>query len=178
MADASGTKPETGAACPMAAEPGEQHHWLRRLVGAWTFEGEGAPGPDQPAFRMSGTETVRGLDGGLWVVAEGNTALPEGGGMATLMVLGYDPAAGAYVGSFACSAMTHLWVYRGRMEEAGSRLVLATQGPSMEEGAGLTDFEDVITIEDADHRTLASHMRTAEGLWRPVFTARYRRLPA
>lgn len=177
MVDASGTRPDSQAAggCP-TAEPGEQHHWLRRMVGAWTFEGESPGGPGQPAFRMTGTETVRGLDSGLWIVAEGENVLPEGGSMTTVMVLGFDPATDAYVGSFACSAMTHLWVYRGRRD--GNRLVLSTQGPSMEEGGGLAEFEDMMTLEDADTRTLASRMRTRDGGWRPVFSGRFRRLPA
>ena len=49
--------------------------------------------------------------------------------------------------------------------------------PSMEEGGGSTAYEDIIALEDADHRTLTSRMRTNDGQWREVFSARYTRLP-
>ncbi|HLO76920.1 MAG TPA: DUF1579 domain-containing protein, partial [Magnetospirillum sp.] len=153
-------------------------------VGAWSFEGEGGAGEGeggagegQPAQKFTGTETVRGM-GGLWVVAEGEGAMPDGGTMTSLMTLGYDPQQGAYVGTFVASMMTHLWVYRGAVDDDGRRLVLCTEGPDMENGGkGMTAFEDSIAIEDPDHRTLTSRMRGADGQWRQVFKARYTRLP-
>ena len=163
------------ASCPVA-EPVEEHRWLNRLAGAWRFEGGATAQGDRPAEAFSGTETVRIL-GGLWAVAEGRSEMPEGEAMSTVMLLGFDPARNAYVGSFACSVMTHLWIYRGRTDGDGKRLVLATEGPSMEEGGGSTAFEDFIGLEDADHRTLTSRMRTNDGQWREVFSARYTRLP-
>lgn len=152
------------SSCPMA-EPGDEHRWLQKLIGAWAFDGP----------QYSGTEIVRGL-GGHWVVAEGQGAMSDGTTMSTLMLLGFDPAARAYVGSFAASVMTHLWIYRGSLDDSGARLVLKTEGPDMESG-GTAAFEDIITIEDADHRTLTSRMQGKDGQWRQVFAARYRRLP-
>lgn len=177
MPDASTTVHEAApcqpASCPPPAEPQEQHRWLHRMVGAWAFDGEM---PGQPGQTFSGTETVRSLNG-LWIVGEGENALPEGGSMDTLVTLGFDPAKDAFVGSFVCSAFTHMWLYRGRLEEGGKRLVLGTEGPSME-GDGLTAYEDIVTLEDADHRTLTSRMRAKDGQWREVVSMRYRRLPA
>lgn len=177
MPDASTNPAETTAqaamSCPPPTEPGEQHRWLHRLVGAWSFEGEMPAPPGQPPQKFSGTEMVRDL-GGLWVVGEGDNALPEGGSMDTLVVLGYDPAKDAFVGSFVCSMFTHMWLYRGQL--MGKRLVLATEGPNMEDGA-MTAYEDIVTIEDADHRTLTSRMREKDGNWRQVVSMRYQRLP-
>lgn len=165
--------------CPMTTEPGEQHRWLQRLTGAWSFDGEAGGAPDQPAEHFSGTEIVRSL-GELWVVAEGEGAMPDGNAMNTVMVLGFDPARDAYVGSFAASMMAYLWIYRGgSRDEAGNRLVLRTEGPDMDSGGtGTAAFEDIITLEDADHRTLTSRMQGSDGQWRQVFSARYSRLPA
>lgn len=172
MSDTNPARAETPAtmSCPPPAQPQDQHRWLTRMTGAWSFEGEM---PDGQKF--AGTETVRDL-GGLWIVGEGENALPEGGSMATLVTLGFDPAKDAFVGSFACSAFTHLWLYRGRLEEGGKRLVLDTEGPNMEDGA-MTAYQDIVTMEDADHRSLTSRMREKDGGWREVVSMRYRRLP-
>lgn len=165
---------KAAASCPMSAEPGPEHRWLQKLVGAWSFDGEGAPAPDQPAQPFSGTETVRTL-GGLWVVAEGSGAMPDGGTLSTIMLLGFDPARPGYVGSFAASMMTHLWGYHGSLDHGGNRLVLTTEGPDMT--GGMAAYEDCITLEDADHRSLISRMQGGDGQWRQMFSARYRRLP-
>ena len=45
----------------MQAEPQKEHAWLQKLVGEWSFEGECVMGPDQPAFKSTGAETVRSL---------------------------------------------------------------------------------------------------------------------
>lgn len=175
MPDASTQPSETALSCPPPTEPGEQHRWLKRLTGAWSFEGEMPAPPGQSAPGFSGTETVRNLDD-LWIVGEGENAMP-GGTMTTLVTLGFDPAQDAFVGSFVCSGFTHMWLYRGRLEDDGRRLVLATTGPDMESGE-MTAYEDVIAFEDADHRTLTSRMRGKDGQWRQVVSMRYRRLPA
>ena len=59
-------------------EPQEEHRWLQKLIGEWTFDGEATMGPDQPAETFTGRERVRSL-GDLWVLAEGEGVTPEGG---------------------------------------------------------------------------------------------------
>lgn len=176
MPDAT-TPQDKPLSCPPPQEPLDQHHWLRRLVGAWSFEGEMPAPPGQTAPKFSGTEMVRGL-GELWIVGEGENAMPEGGSMKTLVTLGFDPASTSFVGSFVCTGFTHMWLYRGRLDDHDTRLVLATEGPDMETGSGMAAFEDIMTIEDADHRTLTSRMLGKDGQWRTIVTMRYRRLPA
>ena len=51
----------------MQFEPRDEHRWLHRLVGDWTFEGEAVMGPDQPPARMTGRERVRML-GDAWAM--------------------------------------------------------------------------------------------------------------
>ncbi|MCR6630012.1 MAG: DUF1579 family protein [Magnetospirillum sp.] len=161
--------------CPMNAEPVEQHQWLQQLVGNWRFEGEASMGPDQPADHFSGSETVRPL-GKLWTVAEGECAAPDGP-MRSQMTLGYDPAQNAFVGTFVGSMMTHLWVYRGQLDEAGKVLTLTTEGPDFSsESGGMAAFEDVITLVSENERTLTSRMRGVDGQWHQVMAGRYQRL--
>ena len=54
-------------------EPQKEHQWLQQLVGKWTSETECSMGPDQPAMKTNGKETVRSL-GGLWTIGEGEMA--------------------------------------------------------------------------------------------------------
>ena len=176
MPDAT-TPQDKPVACPPPQEPVEQHRWLHRLVGAWAFEGELPAPPGQPPQTFAGTEMVRRL-GDLWIVGEGENALPEGGAMLTMVTLGFDPGGNSFLGTFVCSGFTHMWLYRGRLENGGKTLVLATEGPDMETGSGMAAFEDIMTIEDADHRTLTSRMLGRDGQWRQMVSMRYRRLPA
>lgn len=64
----------------------EQHRWLQRFVGDWTFEGEASMGPGQPPETFTGSESVRSL-GGLWVLSEGTCPGPDGSPGTTLMTL-------------------------------------------------------------------------------------------
>lgn len=159
--------------CLMNAEPHEEHRWLNRLLGEWTSEAEFAMEPGQAPSTFVGTESVRTL-GGLWVLAEGRGEMPSGGGMATVMTLGFDPRRERYVGTFVGSMMTHLWLYEGTRD--GQVLTLDTEGPNpMTGGQTLAKFKDVITIESDDHRVLTSAVLTDDGTWRRFMTAHYRR---
>jgi hypothetical protein len=155
----------------MKEEPREEHRWLEKLVGEWTYEGECIMGPDQPPMKMSGVETVRSL-GGLWTIGEGENTGPDGGGGKTVMTIGFDPKSGRYVGTFVASAMSHLWTYDGAIE--GDVLALDADGPSFT-GGGTTKYRDTIEFSDADHRTLKSHARGEDGKWVHFMTAHYTR---
>lgn len=157
----------------MGGKPQQEHEWLHKLIGEWTCEGEADTGPGKPKAQWKASETVRSL-GGLWTVAEGTGEMPGGGTAQTLMTLGYDPQKKRFVGTFAGSMMTNLWVYEGSLDEAGSVLTLDTEGPGMS-GGGMTKYKDIIAIKDNDERTLTSVMLGDDGQWHQVMTATYRR---
>jgi hypothetical protein len=152
----------------------EQHHWLAQLLGEWTMECEGEPGPDQPAFKSSGTETVRAL-GDLWIVAEGQSSMPDGAPAQTRLTLGYDPEKQAFVGNWVGSMMTHMWIYTGQLDAAKRVLTLDTEGPSMGGEGSTARYQDVITMVDANTRTLHSQTLGPDGQWMRCMTATYRR---
>jgi hypothetical protein len=165
----------------METKPKKEHHWLQKFVGEWAFEGESVMAPDQPAVKFSGTESVRSI-GGLWVVAEGRSEMPGGGGgeATTIMTLGYDPQRDRFAGTFIVSMMTHLWVYDGALDADGRVLTLDTEGPADPDGSGggagkLAKFKDVIELRSDDHRVLSSSMLGADGQWTQFMTAHYRR---
>lgn len=158
----------------MHAEPQQEHQWLRKLIGEWTYESECSMGPDQPPAKFAGTESVRAL-GGLWMLCEGRGAMPGGGTATTLMTLGYDPTKKRYVGTFIGSMMTHLWVYEGGLDPAGKVLTLDTEGPSFTADGKLAKYQDVIEIKSEDLRVLTSHALGDDGKWLGFMTATYRR---
>lgn len=162
----------------MIAEPQKEHQWLQKLVGEWTYETEMPMSPDQPAQKFQGTETVRSL-GGLWIVGEGRGEMPDGGGTATMILtLGYDPQKQRFVGTWVGSMMTILWVYEGQLDAAEKALSLDAEGPKMTpEGPaeGTAKYQDVITIESDDRRTLTSRILGDDGEWHQIMKATYRR---
>lgn len=156
-------------------EPQDQHRWLQRLVGEWRWEMESPAGPDQPAAKHEGTETVRPL-GELWTLGEGSSTMPDGSPATTLMTLGYDPARKHFVGTFVGSMMTHLWIYEGTLDEAGEVLTLDAEGPDFSGGEKLVKYQDVIEWVSDDHRVLRSRMLGDDGVWQQIMEAHYRRV--
>jgi len=158
----------------MKTEPQEEHKWLHKLVGDWTYESECVMGPDQPPSKFQGTERVRSL-GDLWTLGEGQGEMPDGGVATMLMTLGYDPQRKRFVGTWIGSMMSHLWVYDGELDANKKVLSLHAEGPSMAGEGKMAKYKDVIEIKDDDHRTLSSHLLGDDGKWNQFMTAHYRR---
>jgi hypothetical protein len=158
-------------AAHMQASPEEQHRWLQKLIGEWTYETDASAPASQKA---SGTERVRQL-GELWVLAEGEGEMPGGTAATTLMTLGYDPAKDRFVGTWIGSMMTHLWVYDGELDPAGRVLTLNSEGPSMTGDGSLTKYQDIVELISDDHRVLTSRAQATDGGWQQLMMVHYRR---
>lgn len=156
----------------MNTEPQNEHQWLQKLVGEWTYETEAMMGPDQPPEKSTGVESVRSL-GGFWVLAEGQGEMPGCGTVPTLMSLGYDPQKQRYVGTWIGSMMTQLWLYDGELDAAGRALALNSEGPAMTGEEKTAKYKDVIEFKSDDHRVLTSHMLGDDGEWHQFMTANY-----
>lgn len=154
-------------------EPQDEHKWLQRLVGNWTFENECSMGPDQPPMKSTGKDNVRSL-GGMWMLCESEGETPGGGVGRMIMTLGYDPAKRKYVGTFIGSMMNNLWVYEGTRE--GDVLTLDTIGPSFSGDGSLIPYQDIIEIKSDDHRTLSSRCKGPDGNWVKFMTGNYHRV--
>ena len=166
---------ENQSAAPMQAAPQDQHRWLHRLVGEWTFEIEAVMAPGQPPMRSTGRETVRSL-GGLWTIGEGTGEAPDGRPAQSIMTLGYDPRQGKFVGTFIASMMTHLWIYDGgALDAAGKVLTLDAEGPNFAEPGKMSRYQDIIEFMSDDHRILRSRAPGPDGQWVEFMTAHYRR---
>jgi hypothetical protein len=92
-----------------------------------------------------------------------------------MLTLGYDPAHKRFVGTWVGSMMTHLWVYDGRLNDAGDTLTLETDGPTMTGDGKMTRYREVIEIKDKDTREFRSSMLGDGGEWAAVMSATYRR---
>ena len=71
----------------MHVEPQKEHQWLNRFIGEWSSETKYIMGSDQTPSTSKGSEVVRSL-GGIWIVMEGESEMPDGGTGRTLMTLG------------------------------------------------------------------------------------------
>jgi hypothetical protein len=154
-------------------QPQEQHKWLQRMVGDWTFESECSMGPDQPPGKFNGQETVRAL-GDFWIIGEGSGEMPGGGTGKMVITLGFDPKKNHFVGTWVGSMMNNLWVYDGVLESDGKTLPLNAEGPCMT-GEGNAKYQDIIELVDDDHRILRSQMLGADGQWQHFMTGHYYR---
>lgn len=153
-------------------QPQEEHRWLQKLVGDWTYEGEAPMKPGEAPEKFSGTETVRKI-GELWVVGEGRGPMPGGEEATSVLALGYDPQKQSFIGTWFGSMMTQLWVYEGSLD--GRKLTLSTEGPSMQKEGELAKYREVIELLDADRRTFTSYVQSEDGSWQQMMTMTYRR---
>jgi hypothetical protein len=160
----------------MKAEVTAEHAWLKQLVGAWRFEMLPGEGEAEPHDKIDGTETVRML-GDIWLRADGRGRMPDGTPTETQMLLGYDPAQRAFVGTWIGSMMNHLWVYRaGTLDPERRILTLEAPGPAFDGPPGATaNYRDQIEIVSADERLLHGNVQGEDGQWKRFMTARYRR---
>jgi hypothetical protein len=157
----------------MQTEPQSEHEWLQQLVGEWSFESRAVWGTDEPPCISSGTESVQSL-GGLWVVGESRSPLPDGTPGTTLITLGYDLVRRRYRGTWIGSMMSAQWVYDGEVDASGKLLTLDTEGPAPS-GEGLARYQDIIEIVDADHRMMRSRYLDGKGEWQHFMTSVYHR---
>lgn len=159
---------------PPHAEPQKEHHWLDKLVGEWTYEGEAVMAPDQPPEKFTGRERFRSI-GGLWVVGEAEGDTPGGETSRTIITLGYDPQKQSYVGTFIASMMAYMWVYTGELDASERMLTLHTEGPDMVTKGKTSEYKEVIEFKSDDERTFTSYAQGADGEWQKLMTVTYRR---
>lgn len=158
----------------MNNEPQAEHRWLHQLVGEWEGEGEAYGAPGEAPFAWKTIQSVRKI-GELWIQCEARNETPKGAPDIMQITLGYDPAQGRYVGVFAGSMMSKLWIYEGRVEDDGRTLTLDTEGPDFASGQ-TRKFQDIVELIGDDRHELRSRKLGDDGQWQPVMRVRYRRI--
>lgn len=158
---------------PEMPEPQKEHAWLQQLVGEWTSEVEIFMEPGQSPITSTGTETVRSL-GGFWIVAE-NQGEFGGQPFTGIQTLGYDVPTQQYVGTWVDSMSGYLWKYEGKLDKTGKILTLETEGPCPQAPGEISQFKEVIKINNPDHYVFSSSIRGEDGEWTRALTINYRR---
>lgn len=129
--------------------------------------------PDGSVLTSSGSETVRGL-GSLWIVGEMAATLPGSDeAMSCVLLLGFDSAEGVFVGSWAGSPLSHLFVYRGSLDYASDTLSLDCTGPSIHDTSKSAAYQDVIQLVGDTTRIHRSRMKHDDGSWHTFMEATY-----
>ncbi|HVQ24542.1 MAG TPA: DUF1579 domain-containing protein [Planctomycetota bacterium] len=162
-------KPAAATPVDFEAAPTKQHAWLQQLVGEWSFTCKATM--QEQAFEMTGTESVRPV-GGLWIVAEGRSTV-AGQPMQSVMSLGYQPEAQAFVGTWFDSSQSYLWSYKGALDDGRRTLTLDTEGPSFDTPGQTSRYRDAIELTDKDHKVLTSSVQQPDGSWRTFMRAEY-----
>jgi Protein of unknown function (DUF1579) len=157
----------------MNVELQKQHQWLDKFIGEWTSEAEYSMEPNGEPSKSTGTEVVKSI-GGVWIVAEGDSDMPDGGVGKTIMTLGFDPQTDRFIGTFIGSMMTHLWLYNGSLDATEKVLTLDTAGPNFSQTA-IAKYKDIIEFVSDDHRVMKSQFLMDDGNWNHFMTAHYRR---
>lgn len=159
----------------MKADLVDEHRWLQQLTGRWRLAFDMPQQSDEPDAGGTWEENVRSLDGA-WIVAEMTGTMPDGSSATNILTLGYDPAKKRYVGSFVSSAMSHLWIYEGRLDDTGKVLTLDCEGPDFDTVGRTAPYQDIITIKDENTRNFSSRIRLADGSWKSVMSCDYTRI--
>lgn len=158
----------------MPANPTQEHEWLKKLIGTWTIESTCDMGDGSPSMTSTAREVVRAM-GDLWIIAEMTGDMPGGGSFSSIMTLGYDDAKGRFVGSWAGSPMSNMFVYDGGLDDARTMLTLATPGPSMDDPSKTSAYQDVIELVAEGERLFHSQVQREDGTWQRFMTGVYRR---
>jgi hypothetical protein len=154
----------------------EQHRWLDQLVGEWNVAMSATMAPGAEPLKMEGTTSARSL-GGLWLIAEGQVnfgGLP----MNSILTVGYDPEKKTFVGTWVDTMQTHMYVYRGSLDEAKKTLTLEATGPSFEDPKKTAEFRDAFEVVSPDHVVLTSSLKGEDGKWTQFMRADYKRKKA
>ena len=157
----------------MFSQPQEEHQWLGKLVGEWTWESSCMTGADSPPQLSKGTDSGKSL-GGMWVLFEMQGEM-EDGKWASMLTLGYDTTRKSFVGTFVGSMMSDLWVYEGAVDAAGKVLTLGCEGPRFD-GKGRTKYRDIIEWVTDDHFIFRSMMLQEDGNWIEFMKGDHRRV--
>ena len=154
--------------------PSPQHQWLARLVGEWASEMPHRL-PDGTEIILRSTETAR-MIGHFWLLLEGKGDMPDGGICEYQITIGFNSETGRFPGTWIGSPMPTLWLYDGELSADETVLTLHCKGPFFDGKGGTTDFQDIIEIQDADHRLFTGRYRDRNGEWVQMMQSRATRV--
>jgi uncharacterized protein DUF1579 len=160
---------------PEMPKPGKQHEWLQQLVGEWTSKGV-CDMPDGSKMELTGTESVRAV-GGFWIQSEVKATVKMGEmdhPFTGLMTLGYSAEKAKYQGTWVDTMGDYMWVYEGKLDDAGKILTLDTVGPSPMDPTKKLKFKETTELKDKDTKIFTSKFEQ-DGKWVTMMTVTSKR---
>lgn len=158
----------------MKTDPSPEHAWLMQLVGTWNFAGSCVMGPDGETAESSGRDVTRAV-GDLWVLSEMEGEMPDGGKFIGMMMLGYDPLKGKFVGAWIASPSTHMYLYEGSLNDDKTTLTLDCEGPDFMDPTKMASYQDIVELPGDGTRVLRSRLRGPDGEWMDFMRSVYTR---
>ncbi|HET6203205.1 MAG TPA: DUF1579 domain-containing protein [Planctomycetota bacterium] len=139
-------------------KPGPEHMRLAKSVGTWDADVESMM--ESPPSKSKGTETVKALPGGLWVISDFQG---DFGGMPFYGhgITGYDTMKGKHVGAWIDNFGTHLAMMEGTFDEKTKTGTFFMEGPDMM--GKMVKHRMVEKWVDDDNRTFEMFMPGPDG---------------
>lgn len=149
-------------AIPEMPQPTAQHQWLQQLSGEWNTQVTMYM-PGQPPMSSEGEAKTRSV-GGFWAVSK-VAGLMMGAPFEGLQTIGFDAEKQEFVGSWVDSFSSHMWLHRGQLNNARTKLTLECKGPCPLRPGELVSFREVMEVKDADHLAFTSYVQDENGKW-------------
>ena len=151
-------------------KPAAEHEQLARFVGNWTC--------DVASWGQTsrGTEKVRALPGGFWVVGE-STGSMAGSPFEGIGLYGYDPAEKKYVSVWVDSQSPSLMVTKGDYDESTDSFVFHGEVDDPSSGRSMK-MKIVESFVDADRRRMTMSMEIPHVGEKEMVAIDYRRSAA
>jgi hypothetical protein len=153
---------------PPPGGPTPEHRWLMQGVGEWDTVTRMTSGAE-----MLTVDRVRAV-GEFWTVNEVATT-DESTPFSAVLMLGYDPEQGRFIGTWIDSSSSMLWHYTGSLDEAGKALTVETEGPLPWDPLRRGRYREVTEFKSPDHRTSTSTVQNEDGTWVSWVTMESRR---
>ena len=142
---------------PTMEDTEKEHEWLKKFVGQWDVVSDGQGSQGEAVMKSS-------MLGKLWLVNASDMEI-NGMKMKSIQMIGYDPKKEKYVGIWADSMINHMWHYEGTVDEAGKKLTLEAEGPSMTGDGTMTNYRDAYEFKDENTIIATSSMQGEDGEW-------------
>ena len=149
------------AAMMQAAQPGEHHEHLQKLVGNWKTVGKFWMQPGTPATESDGTAEITSTLGGRFILTEfGGDFM--GMAFAGMGMDGYDNNKKKHIGMWVDNMGTMMMTYEGGCSEGGKVTTMMTEFDDPMSGARMK-MSGVTTLETDDKFTYEAYMETPDG---------------
>ncbi len=154
-------------------QPLAEHERLQELIGEWEVECSYNMGPSEEPLRAVGTDRVEAL-GPYWVVAHFEVTLPGGTHITGRSTKGYDPARGAFMGTWQDSANPYFYYFEGQVDDLENCLDLS--GDNIDPMTkNLVQYRHVERFLSPEERTLHLYIESAPGSLIQILEYHYRR---